>query len=263
MTLAFIFIFGLIIGSFLNAVIYRLKSGESFLFTRSHCPSCKHELAAQDLVPLFSFLLLRGRCRYCSKKISWQYPLIELSTAVSFILLALNLESGIWNLEFYYLLTVICFLIVIAVFDYKHYLILDKVVFPALGLAIIWNIYQDLAAHSLFTTRSHFIAGILGALLVSGFFGLQYFVSQGRWIGFGDVKLGLFLGSLFGLKISIVMLVIAYFVGALVGVGLVLLNRKTFASKLPFGVFLSFSAIIMLLYGYQITDWYFKLIGLT
>ena len=263
MTLVFIFIFGLIIGSFLNAVIFRLKSGESFLFTRSHCPFCKHELAAKDLVPLFSFLMLKGRCRYCGKRISWQYPIVELATALSFVLLALNLQFTIYNLQFFVTLVFICFLIVIAVFDYKHYLILDKVVFPALALAIIWNIYLDLSTHyPLPTTHSHFVSGLLGALVVAGFFAAQYYLSGGRWIGFGDVKLGLFLGSLFGFKFGLVMLVIAYFMGAVVGLSLIALNRKTLGSKLPFGVFLSISAIIMVLYGDRITNWYFHLIGL-
>ena len=253
MILVLVFIFGLIMGSFLNAVIFRLHSGESFLFNRSHCPFCKHELAAKDLVPLFSFLFLLGKCRYCSKKISWQYPLIEFSTAITFVLLAMNLESRILNLEYIFLLVFICFLIVIAVYDFKHYLILDKVVFPALALSQVYNLYLG---------QNYFVSGLWGALVVSGFFAAQYYISNGRWIGFGDVKLGLFLGSLFGLKYALVMLVIAYFLGAIVGITLVLLNRKTFGSKLPFGVFLSFSAIIMLLYGHNIADWYFKLIGL-
>lgn len=254
-----IFIFGLIIGSFLNAVIYRLYVKESFLFTRSHCPHCNHELAAKDLVPLFSFLALQGKCRYCHKPISWQYPLVELLTAILFVA-AYNLHPTPYTLAFQ--LVFISFLIVIAVFDYKHYLILDKVVFPALTLAVIWNIYLDLTTHySLATTHSHFVSGLIGALVVSGFFALQYYISRGRWIGFGDVKLGLFLGSLFGVKSSIVMLFMAYALGAVVGLILIALDRKTLGSKLPFGVFLSISAIIMLLYGMHLTDWYFRLIG--
>ncbi|MBX4187292.1 MAG: prepilin peptidase [Candidatus Doudnabacteria bacterium] len=247
----FIFIFGLMVGSFLNAVIFRLHTRESFLFERSHCPYCKHELAAKDLVPLFSFLALQGKCRYCRKPISWQYPFIELITAIIFVLLALNLEFGIWNLEFCYLLTVICFLIIVAVYDFKHYLILDKVVFPAFGLALLWSIVSG-----------QFVSGLIGAAIVAGFFALQYYVSQGRWIGFGDVKLGLFLGTMLGYKMSLIMLLLAYFMGAVVGVTLIMLKQKTMGSKLPFGVFLSISAIMILLYGQQISDWYFKLIGL-
>jgi leader peptidase (prepilin peptidase) / N-methyltransferase len=252
--LILVFLFGLIVGSFLNAVIYRLWSGETILFDRSHCPHCKHELSALDLIPLFSFMALGGRCRYCSKKISWQYPLIELATAVSFILLAQNFQSSIFNLQFLAQIIFICFLIVIGVFDFKHYLILDKVVYPAFILAIIFNLLLG---------QDYLVSGVFGAILVSGFFEIQYLLSQGRWIGFGDVKLGLFLGMLLGLKSSLLMLMIAYFVGAFVGVALVMMDRKKFSSKLPFGVFLSISAIIMLLYGDRVISWYFSLIGLS
>lgn len=250
MVLFLIFIFGLIVGSFLNAVIFRLYKEESFLFGRSHCNYCKHELNAWDLIPVLSFIILGGRCRYCHKKISWQYPLIELTTALLFVLLVYNYGLRITDYGLWAQLVFVCFLIVIAVFDFKHYLILDKVVYPAFVLALIWSIVNGNIVNSLY-----------GALLVAGFFGLQYYISDGRWIGFGDVKLGLFLGTLFGLKYSLIMLFIAYFLGAIVGLALVLTNRKKFSSKLPFGVFLSISGIIMLLYGNQITDWYFRLIG--
>ena len=135
-----IFIFGLFIGSFLNCVIYRLERGESFLKGRSYCPNCKHPLTWYDLIPLFSFIFLRGRCRYCKKPISWQYPLVELSTAVLFILpafssfsfahsisffsLTRDIASGqIWFIALAYIfyLSVISFLIIIFIFDLKHF----------------------------------------------------------------------------------------------------------------------------------------------
>ncbi|OGE80636.1 MAG: hypothetical protein A2660_00815 [Candidatus Doudnabacteria bacterium RIFCSPHIGHO2_01_FULL_45_18] len=263
MTLIIIFVLGLVVGSFLNVVVYRLHSGESVVFKRSHCPKCGHELAVLDLIPVVSFIWLNRSCRYCQTKISWQYPLIELTTAILFVLLAQNFQFSIFNFQFWYLLTVICFLIVIAVFDYKHYLILDKVIFPALALVTVWNIFLDLTTHySLLTTHSHFVSGLEGALLVSGFFGLQYFVSRGRWIGFGDVKFGLLLGSLFGFKLSLIFLLVSYAIGGAFGLILIVFGGKKLGSKLPFGVFLSASAIIMMLYGLKLTNWYFKLLGL-
>jgi prepilin signal peptidase PulO-like enzyme (type II secretory pathway) len=101
-----------------------------------------------------------------------------------------------------------------------------------------------------------------GILVVAGFFAVQYFISRGRWIGFGDVKFGLLLGSLLGLKMSLIFLMISYFLGGIVGLALVVLRRKKFSSQLPFGVFLSASAILMLLWGSQLSNWYLKLIGL-
>src|SRR6185436_13729191 len=127
------------LGSFLNAVVYRLHTGESIVLERSHCPHCHHELAPKDLVPVLSFMLLRGRCRYCSEKISWQYPLVELLTGVVLVLLAVSLQFQFAAPHFWLALVFAATLIVIGMFDFNYYLILDIIVFPALVLATIWN----------------------------------------------------------------------------------------------------------------------------
>jgi prepilin signal peptidase PulO-like enzyme (type II secretory pathway) len=251
MALFFIFIFGLIVGSFLNVVIFRLHSGKSFLIGRSECPHCHHSLSAWDLIPLASFVFLGGKCRYCKTKISYQYPMVELTTAVVFVLFFVNNQWSIINGQLWFQIIFACFLIVVAVYDFKHYLILDKVVFPALGLAIIWSLISG-----------NFIAGLVSAIVIAGFFGLQYLVSRGQWMGLGDVKLGLFLGFLAPWPQSLVLLMLAYFSGAVVGLVLVAINRKHLSSQLPFGVFLSFSAIIVMLFGQPIMNWYLRLIGL-
>src|SRR5690348_14510843 len=122
-----IFIFGLIVGSFLNALIHRLDSGESMTRDRSRCVYCHHVLGAGDLIPLVSYIWLRGRCRYCGQTISWQYPLIELLTGTGFML-------AFWQVGLVWQLIPACvfiaFLIVVGMFDYRHFLILDKVVYP-------------------------------------------------------------------------------------------------------------------------------------
>jgi leader peptidase (prepilin peptidase)/N-methyltransferase len=247
--LILIFLFGLIVGSFLNALIHRLHSGQKIVNDRSRCVSCGHELRVLDLIPLVSFVFLRGRCRYCAKKISWQYPIVELATALSFLLLFVNHESigdhGLWAK-----LVFASTFIVIAVYDFKHYLILDKVVFPILIVSLVLNVY--------FGT---WLEGILGALALSGFFLLQYAISKGRWIGFGDVKLGLLLGLVLGLKLGALSLMLAYFLGAIVGIGLMLSGRKSLSSRLPFGTFLGISAIIVLIYGQEILNWYLNILG--
>lgn len=250
MGIIIVFIFGLILGSFLNAVIFRLHSGESVLSGRSHCVHCGKTLQAWDLIPVFSFLFLRGRCRYCREKISWQYPIIELVTAITFVLLAAS--HGLWIMDYglWFQLVMAAFLIVIAVFDFKYYLILDKVVLPATVLAVAYNIWHG-----------QLFVGLLSGLGLAGFFWLQYLVSKGRWIGLGDVKLGFFLGNLFGWPQSLVMLLLAYFGGAAVGLVLMALGKKKFSSQLAFGTFLSASAIITMLYGAGIANWYLKLIG--
>ena len=154
MTLLFIFLFGLIVGSFLNAAIYRLHTGESILFERSHCPNCKHELAAVDLVPVFSFILLGGKCRYCAHPISWQYPVVEILTAIVFVWLAISAQMQFASVTFIPKIIFACLLIVIGVFDYKYYLILDKVVYPAALLAIGWDIIlAELSSCQVFGAR--------------------------------------------------------------------------------------------------------------
>ncbi|PIZ87448.1 MAG: prepilin peptidase, partial [Candidatus Nealsonbacteria bacterium CG_4_10_14_0_2_um_filter_40_15] len=126
-----VFIFGLIAGSFLNCVIYRLEQGQSFLKGRSYCPLCKHTLSWQDLVPVLSFLFLRGKCRYCRQKISLQYPLVELATGILFVLIFL------FAFNFLYYLIMGCFLIIIFVYDLKHYIIPDSVIYPAILISVI------------------------------------------------------------------------------------------------------------------------------
>lgn len=260
MTLVLFFIFGLIIGSFLNVVIFRLAKAESFLFGHSHCQSCNHELGPSDLIPVFSFVYLRGKCRYCKAKISWQYPIVELLSGLVFLLF--GLQFGV-SVSLIWFLVLASFLLVIAVFDLKHYLILDKVIFPALALALLRNFYQDFVTHTpVISPHSLTILGIISALIISGFFLAQFLLSRGRWIGLGDVKLGLLLGLLAPWPQAIALLLLAYFLGAIAGIGLILAGHKNLGSKLPFGVFLGLSAIITMLYGTQITGWYLKFIGL-
>jgi leader peptidase (prepilin peptidase)/N-methyltransferase len=262
MILTLAFLFGLIVGSFLNVVIFRLGTKESFLFNRSHCRKCGTQLQTLDLIPVFSFIYLRGRCRYCLVKLSWQYPAIELFTGLIFAGLVW-MSGGEINLSLGLLAVLVCFLIVIAIFDLRHLLILDTVVFAGVAVAVLRNLYLDFStSQSPFSLDSHLVLGLGGALIISGFFFLQYFFSDGRWIGFGDVKFGLLLGNLFGITQSLIFLVVAYVLGGLIGIGLLLFTSKKMSSRLPFGLFLSFSAIIMLLFGQELSGWYLRLIGL-
>ena len=240
-----IFSFGLIIGSFLNCIIYRLEIGKSFLEGHSFCPYCKHELAWHDLIPVFSFLMLKGKCRYCHKKISWQYPLIELATALLFLLIINH-----YHLPFtiYYLL-ITCFLIVIFVYDLKHYIIPDKVIFPAILISFLF----------LLTTNSLLFNSILSAFGASFFFLLIYLISQGQWLGFGDVKLSFLMGLHLGFPNILVALFSAFFTGAVIGLILIAQSKKTLKSRVPFGPFLVFGTFLAMFYGEPIINWYCNL----
>lgn len=248
-------VLGLIIGSFINAVIYRLYSGDSIIAGRSACPDCEEQLRPRDLVPIASFVYLKGQCRYCKKKISWQYPLVEAGTALVFFLFYHKFGLGI---ELVASLAFASAFIVIGVFDFKHYLILDKVLLPLGIIAIGWNLYGDISSP---LHASRLALGILSGLGLAGFFGLQYLISRGRWIGLGDVKLGFVLGNILLWPLSLCMLLLAYFSGALTGIILIAAGKKQLSSKLPFGVFLALSAIITMLWGNEIVAWYRSLIG--
>jgi leader peptidase (prepilin peptidase) / N-methyltransferase len=253
-----LYILGLAVGSFLNVVILRLKIKKS-LNGRSYCPGCKKTLEARDLVPLFSFIFLGGKCRFCEKKISWQYPLVEFFTALVFFLLSLQYPLGI---ELFFFCILSSFLIVVAVYDYKHFLILDKVVFPGIAVALVFALLKDFTAGCWLSLDCAVISGLLGVLSISGFFFLQYWYSKGRWIGFGDVKFGILLGLTVGFPLSIVLMFVAYMSGAVVGTALIAMDKKEMSSKLPFGSFLALSAIFTVLYGQAVLDWYLNLIGI-
>ncbi len=240
-----IFLFGLIVGSFLNCIIYRLEVGKSFLGGHSFCPYCKHELVWHDLIPVFSFLMLKGKCRYCQKPISIQYPLIELTTAILFVLVFNSqnlLNTG-------YLLLTTSFLIIIFVYDLKHYIIPDKVIFPAILTSFLF----------LFTTNSLLLNTILSAFGASFFFLLIYLISQGQWMGFGDVKLSFLMGLHLGFPNILVALFSAFFTGAIIGLILIAQNKKTLKSMVPFGPFLVFGTFLAMFYGELIINWYCNL----
>jgi len=239
-----VLLFGLTAGSFLNCVVYRLENNQSFLTGRSFCPKCKHVLAWYDLMPVLSFLLLGGKCRHCQKKISFQYPLVEIAVALLFLAI------------FYYRLPVFSyflslFLIVIFIYDLKHYLILDKVIYPAIGLTLIY----DLLRFDLFTNWNLLISAI-GA---SGFFLLIVLASRGKWMGVGDIKLAFLMGLILGWPNILVALFFAFLSGATIGVGLVLARRKSFKSEVPFGPFLVAGTLVAMFYGQALINWYLNL----
>jgi len=248
---------GLFIGSFLNVVVLRLRKGESFVKGSSKCMLCKHRLYPKDLVPLFSFLFLRGRCRYCKKKFSHQYPLVEFFTGLSFVLVFWKIIPSFdlmaaSTLQIVHLLdwwAIASFLIVIFVYDFKYYLILDKVVWPGIILAFLVNLFLGFSFFNLF------FAAIIGG----GFFLLQFVLSKGRWIGGGDIRLGIFMGAILGWPHVLTALFISYILGSFISVFLLLGKRKEWGSKIPFGTFLSIGTFITMLWGASLVTWYLSL----
>jgi prepilin signal peptidase PulO-like enzyme (type II secretory pathway) len=245
----FIFGFGLCIGSFLNCFIYRLEIKKS-LKGRSFCPHCKHELSWLDLFPVFSFLFLQGKCRYCNKKISWQYPAVELATAVIFLLIfcAQGAPASGWqffNLAFLFYIASV--LIIIFVYDLKHYIIPDKVLFPAIIISVFYNIFFN---------YNNILNYFWGVLVGAGFFLAIFLISKGNWMGFGDVKLAVLMGLLLGLPNVLAALFLAFFFGAIIGIILMVFGKKKMKSEIPFGPFLIIGTFLALLWGQEIINWY-------
>lgn len=249
------FLFGLIIGSFLNVVICRYNTARSF-GGRSMCLSCSEEIHWHDLVPLFSFLVLRGRCRHCQSKISWQYPLVELVTGLIFALLFWKFEylfwSSIWlfalHLAFY--AAAFSLALVIAVYDLKHKIIPDLAVF----------VFGALAFLGLFIFKSGFFTlhwpsfwemsvGVFAALP----FAALWFLSRGKWMGLGDAKLMLGLGWLLGAQNTVSAMFVAFGLGFLVGVIMLTLSKKYhLKSEIPFAPFLVLGAFVAFVFEHAL-----------
>lgn len=254
-----IFIFGLAVGSFLNSIIYRLKTGESFLFTRSYCPYCKHILGWQDLIPLVSFLILKGKCRYCQNSISLQYPLVELATGLLFVYVAfqwLNGSMATW-LNFFYLLFVVSILIIIFVSDLRYYIIPDKIIYPAILVSGIWYLVSGIFLN--LYTKYEILNTIYAAFGASAFFLAIVLISHGKWMGWGDPKLAFFMGLLLGFPNILIALFLSFFIGAIIGIGLIISGKKTLKSEVPFGPFLVTGTFIALFWGKEIINWYIHL----
>ncbi len=249
-----IFIFGLLVGSFLNCVIYRLEKKESFLRGRSHCPDCRHQLSWPDLIPVLSFLFLRGHCRYCKRPISWQYPLIELATGFVFLFFFWHFGFG-FDLAFGLLIS--SFLIIVFVYDLKHYVIPDSVIYPAIVLSAIWYLISGI-----FFTKYFALSTLYSAFFSALFFFLMVLVSKGKWMGIGDIKLAFLMGLLLGWPKILAALFIAFFTGAIIGAGLMVLKKKTLKSEIPFGPLLVLGTFAVLLYGDKIVNWYLSLVKL-
>lgn len=237
------FILGTALGSFCNVVIYRLHAGGSPVRGRSYCPHCKHTLAPADLVPVLSFLLLRGKCRYCGGAISAQYPLVEIAMGIATALMVFRFGITAASAAGIVLAGM---LLIIFVYDLKHQLILDRVSIPAMVVGIAASI----ALHRPFL--SILVGGILGA----AFFLVQYLLSKGRWIGGGDIRLGAVLGLALGWPLVAVAMVIAYLSGAAVAVVLIISRKRTLKSMVPFGTFLSAAGVVTYLWGDAILAWY-------
>jgi len=250
-------LFGLAIGSFLNVAIGRLRSGETGWRGRSRCPDCHAVLRPSELVPLFSFVALRGRCRSCRKPISWQYPLVELSTMALF-LCAFWLrggEAGVFGGDLLLMVRdwiFIAALTVIFVIDLRDMVVFDSVTLPMIAIAFLLNLAAGADPANL----------LVAALTGAGFFLFQYLVSRGAWIGGGDIRIGGMMGMMLGFPGVVLALFAAYVIGALAALGLLAAGKARWSGQMAFGTFLSVGTVLALFFGQPIMAWYASLLAL-
>lgn len=262
MSLFLIFVVGIFVGSFLNVIVDRLPRKETISKGRSHCEFCKKELVWYDLIPLLSFLMLKGKCRYCHKKLSLYYPIIELGTGVLFALTYIfvisnspfglsqggqfiisneifNHKSLIINLIYY--LFIISSFIIIFFEDLKFGIIPDKVVFPAIVATLLYL---------LIINPSSLIIYFISALGSFAFFIVLFLITKGKGMGFGDVKLSFLLGLILGFPKIILALYLAFLTGAILGIILIVWRKKrSLKDTIPFGPFLVIGTLLSLFLG--------------
>ena len=279
MIIAVLIVVGLAFGSFVNALVWRLheqdmlqgKKGSkatkkavsrlSVVKGRSMCPNCKHELKALDLIPVLSWLALHGRCRYCKKRISAQYPLVEVSTALVFVMSYLvwpyAMSGSLAQIIYFSLwLVMVVGLMALLIYDLRWMILPDKIVFVLGGVAAAMAIITIATAHK---PLSALIGVILSVAVGGGIFYVLYQVSGGKWIGGGDVKLGWVLGLFLATPArSFLMIFAAALLGSLVSLPLFASKRLKKNSTIPFGPFLIVGSIFVMLYGQTVIDWYHK-----
>lgn len=274
--ITFLFVAGLCMGSFLLATVWRLHAQEdgkkvrkavrdqlkqdkntlSIAKGRSICEYCGHRLQLADLVPLVSWVLLRGRCRYCKHELSWQYPFAELLTGVLFVVSYLE-----WPLELHMRGSILLFLwllylsglIALAVYDIRWFILPNAILYPMIVGVIV---HRAVDALLFLESASPIREAVLGLLVGGGFFYLLFTISKGVWIGGGDVKLGFFFGILLGPILAFVTIFLASMAASVVTLAMIAAGRMKRKQQLPFGPYLIAATIIVVLYGDTLVNWY-------
>lgn len=244
-------ILGLAVGSFLNVLVYRLKDGET-LGGRSYCRQCHHQIRWYDNVPLLSFLILRGKCRDCGAKISWQYPLLEAATGIGFLLVGRFFfvleDQGTW-IETGWLLGIVSLFLAIAAYDLINMEIpLSLLVASAVwtGAFLLLTLYLDPLPPKELWWESRLAQGVLGGGVITLFFFALVYASKETWMGWGDVWLGGVAGMIVGLPTALFMLTLSFGFGALFGVIMMMFDGKNLKSQIPFAPYLVLGTLLAL-----------------
>jgi leader peptidase (prepilin peptidase)/N-methyltransferase len=240
-------LFGALIGSFLNVVIYRLPLGQSLVSPPSRCRACGYSLRWFDNIPIFSWLALRGRCRKCGVGVSWQYPVVELVTAILFALVAWTTPIG--PLLFARLILV-CILIALFGIDLEHQILPNTITLPGIVIGLMFSAVAPPGI------RDAIIGTLLGGGILYGIAAAYYLWRREEGMGMGDVKMLAMIGAFLGWKSVLVTLVFASFSGAFIGVGMMAVQRGGMKYALPFGTFLALGTLVAMFVGEPFIAWY-------
>ena len=283
MAILVLIVLGLAFGSFVNAAVWRFHEHEelrggrrkkgrgtktqnlSIVNGRSMCTHCGHQLAARDLVPVVSYVLLRGKCRYCDKPIE-DTPLSEVVLPLAFVGSYVWWPYGFQNwhgpgstLFVFWLISLVGFMF-LALYDLRWFLLPDKIVFPLIGIAALEVFMQAVVFGGGWVI---ILDALWGIVFLAGIFYILYLVSKGSWIGFGDVKLGIALGLFVGGPLNALMvLFLASLIGSLAAVPMLLNGTAHAKTKLPFGPLLLLATVVIMIFGNATTQWYTSLLGL-
>lgn len=244
-----IFIYGVVIGSFLNVCIYRIPNEESIVLPPSHCGSCNHRLGWLDLVPVLSYTFLKGKCRYCNEKISLRYPGVEVLTGL--LLVGIYFRYGL-TFEFFKYGVLTLFLIVIALIDYDTTDVYSCVVYPGIALGIIFAILERVLYSAGF--GNYIIGAIIGLVIIGGI----YLLTGG--FGAGDIEIAVLCGVFLGWKLQIYFILISFIIGGFIGITLIAIKKKSKTDYMPLGPSLAIGAYIAFFMGEAVI---MRLIGLS
>ncbi len=248
---------GLFIGSFLRSLVYRLHTGKPFFLARSVCPTCLAQIRWFDNLPIVGYLFLRGRCRACQVQIPVSYVLAEIGTGLLFFFTVLLHEkellffSGNGIVGLVVVLISVSALIAVFLSDFLYMEIPSGITLvPATVIAVL----------QLVLLPNQYVALAVALLLGAGFFGVQYILSRGRWIGGGDVRFGFLMGAILGWPLVIAGLFLSYIIGGVIAAPLLLFKKKKVGDQFPFGTVLAIATFVTLFVGSPLTNWYFSLL---
>lgn len=248
---------GILIGSFLNVCIYRIPNQQSICFPRSHCPRCKHELSALELVPVVSYLILGRKCKVCKAPISPRYMCIEVITGIGFGIIGYKYGYSLDTLRY---CTFFAFAVVLTMIDWDHMILPTSIIRWGIGVGLIEVFLQAWSIHNWYILLEALMGGIIGyGLFMLLYYGCQWLLKK-EGLGYGDVRLMGFIGLFIGINQLFLMIILACLLASIFGIGLLLIKKKS--EPYPLGPFLNLGAFIVILWGKQLLQIYLSLFNL-